>query len=203
MSEKENNLSPVMVWLDFETTGVRDHDILLEVSLIVTDNDLNELGEYTSLIIDASPDDLIPEGQARTKDSQITCWEKHWETGLIDELKAACDADELLPTLSEVEAHMTSLLNAHGVHEAVPRRERPPLCGSSVGFDRRFLRKYMPDVNALLHYRNIDVSTVLELQKRWRPDFPKSAKSEAHRTLQDVRESIGHLRNFRDNGFIG
>jgi oligoribonuclease len=202
--EEEIIVSPILTWLDFETTGFdEDRDVLLEVTMIITDNELNELDGFTSLIVDVDPDRLIEDGSLRTKDDQIPCWGKHWETGLIDELKAACDADALLPTLGEVQENLISLLNAHGVYEGMEMNLRPPLCGSTIGFDRRFLRKHMPNVNRLLHYRSVDVSTIRELQKRWRPDLPSPPKAEAHRTEQDVRESIGYLKNFRDSGFIG
>lgn len=202
--------SPNLVWVDLETPGFRVEDGILEVSMVITDNELVELGSYTSVVCDVDVDLLIPSEAARTKPEQILCWDKHWETGLITDLKAAYDGDGLLPTLEEVQANLVSLMNAHGITGDVPLRGRAPLCGSTVAsFDRPRIERFLPHVFELLHYRNIDVSTILELQKRWAPDMerpPKSATTRpvvAHRAEDDIKQSIGYLKHFRDTGFIG
>lgn len=196
--------SPTLIWVDLETPGFRIEDGILEVSMVITDNELAELGSYTSVICDVDVDLLIPSEDARTKPEQILCWDKHWETGLIEDLKAAYDSGGLLPTLEEVQANLVSLMNAHGIREDVPPRQRAPLCGSTVAsFDRPRIERFLPHVFELMHYRNIDVSTIRELQKRWAPDMESPPKSEAHRAEADIRESIGYLKHFRDTGFIG
>jgi len=204
-TEEKENLSEYIVWFDFETTGFPDDSPLLEVACIVTDNELNEVGSYVSIITDVDVDALVNDDdcELELKPGQIRCWSKHFETGLIDEIKAAYDADELLPTLGEVTENIISLLNSLGITEDVPPRKKPPLAGSSVGFDRIRLKKFMSRVNELIHYRNINISSIRELQKRWRPDMPEFPRESAHRAEQDLRESIGFLRHFRSQGFIG
>jgi len=199
--------SDTLIWVDLETPGFRIEDGILEVSVIVTNNELVELGSYTSIVCDTDVDLFIPSEDARTKPEQILCWDKHWETGLIDDLKAAYDSGGLLPTLEEVQNNIVSLLNAHGITLDVPPRQRAPLCGSTVAsFDRPRIERFLPHVFELMHYRNIDVSSIRELQKRWAPNMespPRSESAEAHRAESDIRESIGYLKHFRDTGFIG
>jgi len=203
--EERDNVSDVLIWKDLETTGLDvNRDVILEVAIVVTDNDLNELGHYASVVVDYDPDMFIPDTQARTDPAQILVWENHWETGLIQEIKAVCDDSDQIPTLEVVQAHMIDLLNAHGVTEETHHRKKPPLCGSSVAsFDRKFGDKNFPDFMSLLHYRSIDVSTLLELRKRWRPDFVDPDSKGAHRALADIRSSIDYLRSYRSSGFIG
>lgn len=207
MSEQEEIIiSDIMPWIDLETTGFDESEnIILEVSMIITDNQLNELGRYTSVVVDADPDRFLPSDQVRTRDDQIVVWENHWKTNLIQDIEAVCDDSDVLPNLEEVENNLISLMNAHGIDEstiATPRR-LPPMCGSTVSFDRKYIKKYWPELNRLFTYRNIDVSSIRELQKRWRPELPSPPKSEKHRAEADIEESIGYLKHFRSSGFIG
>lgn len=202
--KEEYERSSTLVWVDLETPGFAIEDGILEASIVVTDNDLNELGIYTSLVADVDPDLLIPNEKSRTSNEQILCWDKHWETGLVDDLKALYDNDGILPTLEEVQSNMVSLLNSHGIVSSTPMMSRPPLCGSTVAsFDRPRIKRFFPHVFELLHYRNIDVSSVRELQKRWEPQLVCPEKSDGHRAEADIRESISFLRHFRTSGFIG
>lgn len=207
MSEQEEIIiSDVMSWIDLETTGFDENEnIILEVAMIITDNELNELGRYASVVVDADPDRFLPSDQVRTRDDQIVVWENHWKTNLIQDIEAVCDKSDVLPTLEEVENNLISLMNAHGVDESLidTPRKLPPMCGSTVSFDRKYIKKYWPELNRLFTYRNIDVSSIRELQKRWRPELPSPPKSEKHRAEADIEESINYLKHFRSSGFIG
>lgn len=208
MSEQEEIIiSDIMSWIDLETTGFDENEnIILEVAMIITDNQLNELGRYTSVVVDADPDKFLPGDQVRTRDDQIVVWENHWKTNLIQDIEAVCDKSDVLPNLEEVENNLISLMNAHGIDEAMiveAPRKLPPMCGSTVSFDRKYIKKYWPELNRLFTYRNIDVSSIRELQKRWRPEIPSPPKSEKHRAEADIEESINYLKHFRSSGFIG
>lgn len=199
----EKRVSERLVWVDVETTGIESHDIMLEIAVIVTDNDLNELGSFSSLILDCDPRNLRPEDQPRTKDSDIPCFGSHFESGLVMDLIVELGRNGILPTVSLVQDAVVGFLNGHGVYENMD--PPPPLCGSSVQFDRSYIAQYMPKMWELLHYRNIDVSTVRELQRRWAKDLLLAAEEEEpqHRALSDLRYSLKLLRNFREKGFIG
>lgn len=207
MSEEEEIIiSDVMPWIDLETTGFDENEnIILEVSMIITDNELNELGRYTSVVVDADPDTFLPSDQVRTRDDQVVVWENHWKTNLIQDIEAVCDKSDVLPNLEEVENNLISLMNAHGVDESLrdTPRKLPPMCGSTVSFDRKYIKKYWPDLFRLFAYRNIDVSSIRELQKRWRPDLPMPPKTGNHRAEADIEASLNCLRSYRSSGFIG
>lgn len=185
----------MLVWCDLETTGTdREKDILLEVAFIVTDDDLEERGHYSSLVVDISPVRL----------DRNWVWEQHFENGLVDDLMAIFkEKPHGCPIVSDVSKEITAFLDSMGVHEGREMSDRPMLCGSSVGFDRSFLRIYMPEMLDLVHYRNIDVSTVRELAKLWAPDLGSPEPSRAHRALADLRDSINLLKFYRDKGFVG
>jgi len=207
MSEREEIIvSDVMPWIDLETTGFDENDnIILEVSMIITDNELTELGRYTSVVVDADPDRFLPSDQVRTRDDQIVVWENHWKTNLIQDIEAVCDKSDVLPNLEEVENNLISLMNAHGVDESLmgTPRKLPPMCGSTVSFDRKYIKKYWPELFRLFTHRNIDVSSIRELQKRWRPDLPMPRKTGNHRAESDIEASINCLRSYKSSGFIG
>jgi len=202
MSEEKKKVSDRLVWIDIETTGVEDYDIMLEIAVIVTDNDLNELGMLSSFIIDCHPDSLIRAGQPRTKHSDIPCWEQHFDSGLIDQLKEEFHrAENIDPTVGVVEDGIVKFLNKHGVYEGMEKRA--PMCGSSIHFDRRFIRRHMLKVIDVLHYRNIDVSGIRECARRWSPQLEIPEIEVAHRAVDDLRNSIALLQLFRQSGFLG
>jgi len=197
MSKEPRKPSDRIVWCDVETGGFEDESPLLEVAFIVTDSDLNlvdECATFESLICDVSIQFFMQ-----------NVWEGHHESGLIDDLiqvhKLSHEGCEL-PTSHSVENEVIEFLNSWGVHEGM--EEKPPLAGSSVWFDRRRLERYMPRVAKLVSHRNIDVSTIRELQLRWGKEEHEPPKpGEAHRALNDIRESLELLRFFRKRGFIG
>lgn len=200
-------ISDKLVWCDLETTGIEDHDIILEYAIVVTDNNLEQLGHLTSVIIDCNPNNLIPAGQPRTKDGQMPCYEAHFEApegklSLVGLLQSMADKTSVDPW--SVEFHQKEIvawLEEFGIREGM--EGPPPLCGSSIHFDRRFLRRHMPSVEKLFHYRNIDVSALRELQRRWAPELELEWPESTHRALEDLRYSLSLLRFYRDRGFVG
>lgn len=180
-------MAAVLVWLDLEMTGLdhRRHRII-EIATVITDDSLDEIAVGPSLVIGASPADLeAMEPKVR---------KMHAETGLLDEVASS------KITVAQAQERTLRFVRKH-----VPEPRTVPLCGNSIGTDRRFLDQYMPALEQHLHYRVVDVSTVKELAKRWRPEVAQAwadlAKSRAgstkHRALDDVRESIDELRYYR------
>jgi oligoribonuclease len=168
-----------LVWLDCEMTGLDpDKERIIEVAVVVTGPQLTPRIEGPVLVIHQS-DELL---------DQMDAWNKgtHGRSGLIDKVKASsvteADAEkELLAFLAKYLPKGTS-----------------PLCGNTIGQDRRFLVKYMPKLEAFFHYRNIDVSTFKELAKRWRPEvYSAFKKQQSHTALADVHESIDELEYYR------
>jgi oligoribonuclease len=179
MSQNEQNL----IWLDMEMTGLEpETDRILEIAMIVTDKDLNILAEGPVLAIHQSDEVLagMDEWNQRT----------HGQSGLIDRVRAS-DYDEA----KAVEACI-AFMNAW----VGPRQT--PMCGNSIGQDRRFMVKYMPELERYFHYRNIDVSTVKELVRRWKPEIlDQFTKSGSHQALDDIRESIAEMQFYRGTVF--
>ncbi|MEO8741269.1 MAG: oligoribonuclease [Casimicrobiaceae bacterium] len=169
-----------LVWIDMEMTGLKpDSDRIIEVALVVTDGDLKTVAEAEVLVV--RQDD--PTLAAMDSWNQST----HARSGLIDKVKAS--------TLDEasVEQRMLAFLREH-----VPPRISP-MCGNSICQDRRFLARWMPALEDYFHYRNLDVSTLKELCKRWKPDVAKGwAKLGKHEALADIYESIDELKYYRD-----
>ncbi|GAA5184670.1 oligoribonuclease [Niveibacterium umoris] len=170
-----------LVWVDMEMTGLEpDRDRILEIAVIVTDADLVTVAEGPVLVVHQS--DAVLDG--------MDDWNKntHGKSGLIDRVRAST-TDE-----AEVERQLLAFLN-----EFLPARATP-MCGNSIGQDRRFMVRYMPALEAWFHYRNLDVSTLKELAKRWNPAvFAGLKKQGAHTALADIRESIEELRYYREN----
>ncbi|TXT37261.1 MAG: oligoribonuclease [Comamonadaceae bacterium] len=168
-----------LIWLDCEMTGLNpEHERIIEIAVIVTDPLLTQRIEGPVLVIHQS-DELL---------GGMDAWNKgtHGKSGLIDKVKAS--------TLTEVEAEQQLL--AFLTHYAP--KGTVPMCGNSIGQDRRFLAKYMPKLEAFFHYRNLDVSTLKELAKRWAPLVQKSfKKKQRHTALADVHESIDELEHYR------
>lgn len=158
-------------------------DVIIEIATILTDDDLEPLAEAPSLVLHATDEQLagmVP-----------VVKEMHRASGLTEEVRAA--------TLG-IEGANEQLLAFLGAH--VPKGE-VPLAGNSIGTDRRFLQQYLPQVEAWFHYRNVDVSTIKELARRWRPDVLAAApdKPSNHRALDDVRASVEELRYYRGTMF--
>lgn len=168
-----------LVWLDCEMTGLNpEQERIIEIAVIVTDAHLTRRIEGPVLVIHQS-DDLL---------DKMDKWNKgtHGKSGLIEKVKAATTTEE------EAEKLLLQFL-AHYVP-----KNGSPMCGNSIGQDRRFLAKYMPKLEAFFHYRNLDVSTLKELSKRWAPAVYKSfKKQQRHTALADVHESIDELEHYR------
>jgi oligoribonuclease len=170
-----------LIWIDMEMTGLNpDTDRIIEVALVVTDSGLNTVAEAPVWVV--HQEDAVLEG--------MDSWNKstHAKSGLIDKVKASTLTD------GAVEAHALAFLREH-----VPAKASP-MCGNSICQDRRFLARWMPALEDWFLYRNLDVSTLKELCRRWKPDLMKGIPKEGkHEALADVRESIEELRYYREN----
>ena len=173
-----------LVWIDLEMTGLDPAtNVILEVAALVTDRDLNVVGEGLDFVVHR--DEVVLAGMEEW--SQRT----HTASGLVERIRAS--------TVSIEEAERRTL---EFIRERVPP-EVAPLCGNSIGHDRRFLRREMPSVDAYLSYRIVDVSSIKELVRRWYPDALQAPpKRETHRALDDVRASIEELRWYREHIFV-
>ena len=174
-----------LVWIDCEMTGLDiQHDALVEVAVLVTDSDLNVLGEGVDLVI-CPPDEAIAQMSDVVR-------QMHTASGLIDEFPIGV-------TLDHANAVVLDYLR-----EYVPEPARTPLAGNTVHMDRQFLARDLPQVEAWLHYRNVDVSSIKELVRRWYPRvyFASPHKSGNHRALGDIRDSIDELRYYRRTVFV-
>ncbi|MFT4108874.1 oligoribonuclease [Propionicimonas sp.] len=174
-----------LVWVDCEMTGLDlKADALIEVAALVTDSELNVLGDGVEVVIKPSVEALAQMGEfVRTM---------HGNSGLLPLL-----ADGL--TMAEAEQQVLDY-----IREYVPEARRAPLAGNTIGTDRAFLARDMPTLEAHVHYRNVDVSSIKELARRWYPRtyYNTPAKSGNHRALADIRESIEELRYYRDALFV-
>ncbi|MFG1496794.1 oligoribonuclease [Saccharospirillum sp. HFRX-1] len=175
--DKQTNL----IWVDLEMTGLDpDSDRILEIATVVTDKDLNVLAEGPTLVVHQS--DALLDGMDEW------CTTHHGQSGLTQRVKDS-DLSE-----AEVEQQTLDFLNEWVEPGA------SPLCGNSIWQDRRFLIRYMPKLDSYCHYRNIDVSTLKELARRWRPDVLDGVhKKGSHRALDDILDSINELRHYRDS----
>jgi oligoribonuclease len=175
-----------LVWIDCEMTGLDlSGDLLVEVAALVTDSDLNVLGEGVDVVIGATAEQL-----ERMPD---VVREMHAASGLTDEVLAS------KVTLQEAEQAVLAY-----VREWVPEPKKAPLCGNSIGTDRGFLARDMPELDDWLHYRMVDVSSVKELARRWFPRvyFNAPKKGGGHRALADILESVQELRYYRGALFV-
>ena len=170
-----------LLWLDMEMTGLSpDTDRIIELAIVVTDAELNTVAEGPVLVVHQ------PEAVMDAMDS----WNKgtHGKSGLIDRVKAS-QLNE-----AEVEAQMLEFVKQH-----VPARTSP-MCGNSICQDRRFMARCMPQLEAFFHYRNLDVSTLKELAKRWRPGLAEGLKKASrHEALADIYESIDEMKYYREH----
>ena len=172
-----------LVWLDMEMSGLKpDTDRILEIALIVTDANLNVIATAPVWVVHQA--DAVLDG--------MDAWNKgtHGKSGLIDRVKAS-NLDE-----AAVEQECIAFLKQH------VKAGTSPMCGNSICQDRRFMARYMPKLEAYFHYRNVDVSTIKELARRWQPELVKGfVKKQAHTALADIEESIEELRYYRDRFF--
>jgi len=177
MAQDPNNL----IWLDMEMTGLDpDRDRVIEIAMVATDSALNTLAESPVVVVHQ------PEAILDAMDD----WNKstHGKSGLVDKVRAS--------TVDEAAA--TQILLAF-MREHVPERTSP-MCGNSICQDRRFMARWLPGLEAYFHYRNLDVSTLKELARRWKPEVYKGVvKKGAHTALADIHESIEELRYYREN----
>ena len=177
MAQNQNAL----IWLDMEMTGLNpDADRIIEIAMVVTDSQLNTIAESPAWVVHQT--DSVLEGMDE--------WNKntHGRSGLIDKVKASL-MDE-----AQVEAECLAFTKLH-----VPAGVSP-MCGNSICQDRRFMARYMPRLEVHFHYRNLDVSTLKELCKRWKPELAKGVvKSGRHTALADIYESIEEMKFYRDN----
>jgi len=174
-----------LVWIDCEMTGLSlQSDALIEVAALVTDFDLNVLGEGIDLVIKP------PAAALDQMDDFVR--NMHTESGLLTKLDGGI-------TLGEAEAEVLAYIRRH-----CPEGSRPPLAGNTVATDRSFLARDMPALESFLHYRIVDVSSIKELSRRWYPRayFQAPAKRGNHRALADIQESIEELRYYREAVFV-
>ncbi|MDD5461039.1 MAG: oligoribonuclease [Methylococcales bacterium] len=170
-----------LIWIDLEMTGLNpDSDLIIEIASVVTDKDLNILAQGPVLAVRQSDAVLAAMDDWNQK--------HHGQSGLIDRVKSS--------TIDEIEAER---LTIEFLEKWVPERTSP-ICGNSIGQDRRFLFRYMPRLEAYFHYRNIDVSTLKELAARWAPELKNGFKKEStHQALNDIIDSIEELRYYREH----
>ncbi|HEX6681653.1 MAG TPA: oligoribonuclease [Candidatus Limnocylindrales bacterium] len=185
MADLRQNGADRLVWIDCEMTGLTQQDALIEVAALVTDPELNILGEGVDIVMHA--DDAALAGMLEVVQQM------HARSGLTDEVRRSTT------TVAEAEDRVLEY-----VTRFVPDAKTAPLCGNSIATDRGFIARDMPRLDAHLHYRMIDVSSVKELCRRWYPRvyFGQPEKGLAHRALADIRESIRELRYYRGTIFV-
>ncbi len=172
-----------LIWLDLEMTGLEPEiDVVLEIATIITDSQLNILAEGPVFAISQSDDTL--------DNMSEWCIEHHGKSGLTQRCR------DSVVSLAEATVQTIAFIQQY-----VPQG-KSPMCGNSIGQDRRFINKYMSDFEDYFHYRNLDVSTVKELARRWKPEvLDKVVKTGAHLALDDIRESIAELKVYQEHFF--
>jgi oligoribonuclease len=173
-----------LIWLDMEMSGLLpDSDRILELAAVVTDANLNVLGESPVFVIHQS--DAVLDG--------MDAWNKgaHGRSGLIDKVKASTTSEQMATE------QMIAFLKEH-----VPVG-KSPMCGNSICQDRRFMARYMPELESYFHYRNLDVSVFKELARRWKPEiYAGFKKASRHEALADIYESIDELKYYREHFIV-
>jgi oligoribonuclease len=179
MSKQDN-----LIWIDLEMTGLYpETDVIIEIATIVTDKDLNFIAEGPELAIHQSSETMAAMDEWNTN--------QHGGSGLTQRVKQSpiSTRDAELATIEFLQQHVD--------------KGASPICGNSIGQDRRFLVKYMPELEDYFHYRNLDVSTIKELAKRWRPAaLDGFDKKGSHLALDDVKDSIAELAHYRKTFFV-
>jgi oligoribonuclease len=176
----------MLVWMDLEMTGLDPaRHVIVEIATIVTDDDLQVVAEGPDLVVHQPP-------EALTGMEQVVV-DMHTSSGLLTAIAASTTS------LEEAGAATLAFIREH-----VPEARTVPLCGNSIGTDRRFLARYLPEIEEHLHYRSVDVSTIKELARRWYPGALDAVprKATAHRALDDIQESIAELRWYREHVFV-
>ena len=180
VSHNKNNL----IWLDMEMTGLSvENNVILEVAVVITDSNLNILNESKSYAVNQ------PESELNKMDK----WNisVHSKSGLIDRVRQST------MNIAEVEKELIILISKY------TKQGDSPLCGNSVHQDRKFMSKYMPTLEKVFSYRNLDISSIKELVKRWYPDvYSQLKKNNTHEALSDIKESIEELLFYKKNIFI-
>lgn len=175
----------MLAWMDLEMTGLEpERHVIVEIATIITDDELEVVAEGPEIVVSAT------EAELAEMDSYVT--RMHTGSGLLERIRASTT------TLADAGAATLEFLRAH-----IPEPATVPLCGNSIGTDRRFLAAHLPDIESYLHYRSVDVSTIKELARRWAPEIVEAAppKAGSHRALDDIRESIAELRYYREHVF--
>ena len=175
----------MLAWMDLEMTGLDPaRHTIVEIATIITDDDLEIVAEGPDLVVHAT------EAQLAEMDPVVV--NMHTRSGLLEAIRAS--------TLSLADAGAATL---EFIRQHIPEPRTVPLCGNSIGTDRRFLAVQLPEIEEHLHYRSVDVSTIKELARRWNPSIVKGApeKNTTHRALDDIRESVAELRWYRDHLF--
>ncbi|MDQ1419027.1 MAG: oligoribonuclease [Acidimicrobiaceae bacterium] len=175
----------MLAWMDLEMTGLDpSHDTIVEIATLITDDDLNVLAEGPDLVITAEASALAAMADVVRN--------MHTKSGLLAEIEASST------TVAEAGKATLDFLRQH-----IPNPRTVPLCGNSIGTDRRFLAIFLPDIDNHLHYRSVDVSTVKELARRWYPEAYAAAPKKAggHRAMDDIRESVAELAYYRRSLF--
>ncbi len=172
-----------LVWIDLEMTGLDpERERIIEMATLVTDSELTVVAEGPVIAVH-QPDSLLDA-------MDEWCTRTHGQTGLTQRVRDSRISE------SEAEQQTLAFLRQH----LAPGQS--PLCGNSIGQDRRFLVRYMPALEGFFHYRNLDVSTIKELARRWRPDVLDGvSKKGTHLALDDIRDSINELRHYREHFF--
>ena len=182
MAEAPASADDRLVWIDLEMTGldVERHRIV-EVAVLVTDAQLEILADGLDLVVHQPPEVMAEMDDFVRK--------MHTKSGLLDEIERSS------LTLDDAGTQAVEY-----IRQFVPEAATAPMCGNSIGVDRRFLDRYLPDLDRYLHYRSIDVSSIKELCRRWYPAVYKKrpGKAETHRALDDIRESVAELRYYRE-----
>ncbi len=160
-------------------------NVIVEIATIITDDDLNIIAEGPDLVVHATEDELAQMDQIVV--------DMHTKSGLLDQIRASTI------TLEDAGAQTLAFIREH-----VPEARKVPLCGNSIGMDRRFLAAYLPEIENYLHYRSVDVSSIKELVRRWYPGLLNSRvqKVGSHRALDDIRESVNELQFYRQHIFV-
>jgi oligoribonuclease len=176
----------MLAWMDLEMTGLDpSRHTIVEIATIVTDDELNIVAEGPDLVVHAT--------EAELAEMDAVVVGMHTRSGLLPAITAST------MSLADAGAATLEFLRQH-----IPEPRSVPLCGNSIGTDRRFLAAHLPEIEEYLHYRSVDVSTIKELARRWNPTIVKGApeKETTHRALDDIRESIEELRYFREHLFV-
>ena len=171
--------------MDLEMTGLEpETDVIVEIATLITDDDLNIIAEGPDLVIHQTDEVLA-------RMNQIVV-DMHTKSGLLEAIKTST------VTLEEAGAATLEFIRLH-----IPEARTIPLCGNSIGTDRRFLAKYLPEIENYLHYRSVDVSTIKELARRWYPKLgsDRPNKGGTHRALDDIRASVNELVFYRERVF--